>query len=257
MTAEQADAVDDADAEELLNYFEDLDVENFLEDVEAKAAAAGVSSRLAEVESQAKHASGLLQQAEELWEQEEVVVPAGVDVGDAGDGWEWVGEPQVVHGEGSHHEGKEQYDEHGETQQGAPQTMIRMVRRRRRRPKWESEGGQGPPGGAQSAEGKYDDDDDTASVAASAMSTASVRSVHSKRSLEALVKREKQQRAVMSGGGLPAVPESPPAQAGGVFARGAGSAAQPRIVQHPTGEGDRSAKDLVGTLPYKNLHPGV
>ena len=257
MTPQQADAVDDADAEELLNYFEDLDVENFLEDVEAKAVAAGVSSRLAEVESQAAHTSELLQQAEELWEQEEVVVPAGSHVGEAGEGWEWVGEPTVVQSEGTHQqEGKTE-----DGQYGTPATMIRLVRRRRRRSKWESEGPQGPPGGGHAGEGKLSDDDDAASVAHSVMSTASVRSVHSKRSMEALVKREKQQRAASgAGGGLPAVPESPPAEggSGGVFARaGAAGAVQPRIVQHRTGEGDRAAKDLVGSLPYKHLHPGV
>lgn len=260
LTSQQADAVDDADADELLNYFDDLDVENFLEDVDAKAAAAGVSSRLAEVESQAAHASSLLQQAEELWEQEEVVVPAGTQVGDAGEGWEWVGEPQVVHSESSHQEGKEANGAAAGAAEGTSQTMVRLVRRRRRRSKWESEGPQGPPGGAYAGEGKSSDDDDAASVAQSVMSTSSVRSVHSKRSMEALVKREKQSRAVAGGGGLEPVPESPPrAASGGVFARGPHGAAQPqpRIVQHRTGEGDPAVKDLVGTLPYKHLHPGV
>lgn len=242
LSAAEAEAKEDEEAEDLMAFVDGLDLDSFMEEADEKSAAAGVDARLSELESEVKSASAALHQAEALWEEEEVDVP---EYAEAGPGWEWVGEAEVI-SEGCAPPG----GEGGEGKEEGGVRMVRRVRRRLRRTDAERAERQrlqaglaeAPPAGG-------------GEVAESVMSHASIRSVHSKQSVQHLIQREKAERAAANAG-MPVVAEE---AAGGVFSRSRQAAAGPRIAHVLETADTRPARKEVdvNTLPYRHLHPAV
>ena len=186
MSAAEAEAKEAEEEAEVLAFVEGLDLEGFLGEATEAATAAGVEARLADVQGQAAAAAAAAAAEEEEWEIQEVEVPVGEELGDPGEGWEWV--PQHAYPEAPPGPAG------GE---GLPTPPPRTFRRRRRVVRAAAQAGLQAGGGPTGPH-------PPASLAESVLSHSSLASVHSKASAAALVARAVAERAAHAQGGLPA-----------------------------------------------------
>ncbi|KAA0151863.1 hypothetical protein FNF29_04269 [Cafeteria roenbergensis] len=255
MTAEQKEAADEAEAEDLLAFAEGLDLDDYLDDVEVRSALQVVRDRLAALDAEGvrreREHKAAKKRAEAEFEYEWVDAAddaAGAEDGaggsgegadgdgadaDPGEGWEWADEEAAP------------VADPGDEGSGGGAGRRRRLRRRKRPDLGVlSAAGDGAAGAGRAKPSKGGDDN--ASVAESIMSSASsARFVHSKRSLTAMVERER--RRMSEEAALPDLPDEDE------------EVAPPRIVTHDGSAESKAAKErhLATTLPFRNRNPYV